>query len=78
MDSSTHLSSDDLVAFADGLEPRDGGGWDATVHPRCVTEVDLSGPARPVSELLESRWDSPDAHYELFTYEGGAPTFCLR
>jgi hypothetical protein len=72
---AAHLSSDDLVAFADGLEPRDGGGWEATVLPQGMTEVDLPGPARPESELLESSWDSADAHYELFTYEGGAATF---
>lgn len=73
---AVHLTVDDVVAFASGLEPRDGGGWDATALPQGLAEVTEEEPPLPPSEHTELSYTGPDgANYELFVNPGGQAVF---
>jgi hypothetical protein len=70
---ATKLGRDDLIAFADGLEPRAGGGWDATVLPEGLAEVDVEADAQPASEHAEWIYANADGTgYQFLVDPGGA------
>jgi hypothetical protein len=73
---AAHLDVDDVVAFADGLQPRTEGGWDATVLPEGLVEVTEVEPDQPAAEHLELEYTRTDgAHYEMFVNPGGQAVF---
>jgi hypothetical protein len=70
---ATKLGRDDLIAFADGLEPRAGGGWDATVLPAGLAEVDVEADAQPASEHAEWMYvDADGTGFQFVVDPGGA------
>ena len=73
---AAHLTIEDVVAFAEGLEPRDGGGWNATVLPRGLVEVTEDDPPLPPADRSELSYTGSDrANYELFVDPGGQAEF---
>jgi hypothetical protein len=73
---AAHLALEDVVAFVDGLAPRDGGGWDATVLPRGLVEVTEEDPPLPAAERSEMSYTGTDGDtYELFVDPGGQAVF---
>jgi hypothetical protein len=70
---ASKLSHDDLIAFADGLEPRAGGGWDATVLPQGLAEVAVEADAQPASEHAEWTYVRDDGTgFQFLVDPGGA------
>lgn len=74
---AVNMSADDVVAFAEGLRPRDDGeGWDATELPRGLREISLDDEATSGEIYAEWSYTGPlDANYELFVNPGGAAVF---
>lgn len=73
---AANLEVDEVVAFADGLQPRSGGGWEASVLPRGLAEVTEDAAPTPAAEHLELSYTGPDgANYELFVNPGGQAVF---